>query len=114
MVTQPICLADLVSLAELGEAFTALERARRHRRIARNRVMTIREALDHVLDEAFRRQSFAPLEHLFRREEMALEDYDETVWQMARAEQRWGAVLLALAQECDLMRAGPPTDRRVN
>ena len=61
--------------------------------------MTIRDALDQVLDEAFRRQSFAPLEHLFRREEMALEDYDETVWQMARAQQRWGSVLLALAQE---------------
>ena len=114
MVTQPICLADLVSLAELGEAFTALERARRNRRIARNRVMTIRDALDHVLDEAFRRQSFAPLEHFFRREEVALEDYDETVWQMVRAEQHWSAVLLALAQECDLMRAGPATDRRLN
>ena len=114
MVTQPICLADLVSLAELGEAFTALERARRNRRIARNRVMTIREALDHVLDEAFRRQSFAPLEHLFRREEMALENYDETVWQMARAEQHWSAVLLAFAQECDLIRVGPPAVRRMN
>ena len=88
-VTQSICLAELVGLAELAEAFTALKRARRSRCIARNRLTTIRETLDRVLDDAFQRRSSAPVEHLFPREEMALEDYDEAVWQMARAQHRW-------------------------
>ena len=70
--TRMICLTDLVCLSELGEAFAALERARRDRTIARSRLMTLRESLDRVLDEAFRRQSFGPLKGLFRVEEMAL------------------------------------------
>lgn len=114
VVIQSVCLSDLVCLEELSDAFTALERARRDCAIARNRLMTVREALDRVLDEAFRQQSFAPLEYLFRREELALDDYQETVRQAARVQQHWGAVLLALAHECDPMRMGAGTDRCLN
>jgi hypothetical protein len=111
---RPVCLADLVSLDELGEAFAALERARRDRAIARTRLMAVRETLDRVLDEAFRRQSFAPLEHLFRREEMALGRYDGALRQMAQARQRWNAVLAAFAHECHVMGSDLPPVGRLN
>ena len=103
--TRMICLTDLVCLSELGEAFAALERARRDRTIARSRLMTLRESLDRVLDEAFRRQSFGPLKGLFRVEEMALAEYERTAGALAQAVDRWNAVQTALACESHLMRS---------
>lgn len=76
--------------------------------------MTVRETLDGVLDEAFRRQSFGPIKHLFRREEIALAAYRKAAADRARLEHRWHAVRAALEYECDLMRASPPSHRLRN
>jgi hypothetical protein len=87
---------------------------RRDCKIARNRLMTVRETLDGVLDEAFRRQSFGPIKHLFRREEIALAAYRKAAADRARLEHRWHAVRAALEYECDLMTTSPPSHRLRN
>ena len=46
-------------------------------------------------DEAFRRQSFGPIKHLFRREEIALAAYRKAAADRARLEHRWHAVRAA-------------------
>ena len=76
--------------------------------------MTVREALDGVVDEAFRRQSFGPIEHLFQREEIALAEHRRAVAERVRLEQRWRAVQAALAYECGEMRMPLPTHRHRN
>lgn len=65
--------------------------------------MTIRESPDRVLDDAFRRQSFGPLEHLFHEEETALEEYRRLVERLVSAEAQWFAVQAALAYEREMM-----------
>lgn len=107
VVNAPSCWVDLVCLRELAEAYDALERVRRDCKITRNRLMTVREALDSVLDEAFRRQSFGPIEHLLEREETAVAEYRQAAAELARAEQRWCAVRAALAYESKIMRSTP-------
>ena len=67
------------------------------------------ESLDRVLDDAFQRQSFGPLEHLFIEEETALEEYRTLVERLAGAKDRWFAVQAALAHEVAMMsRFGTP------
>lgn len=114
VVNAPACPVDLVCLRELAEAYDALERVRRDCKITRSRLMTVREALDSVLDEAFRRQSFAPIEHLFQREETAVAEYQHAAAELARAEQRWCAVRAALAYECEIMGSTPSGPQCLN
>jgi hypothetical protein len=99
-------IADLVCLPALTETLAELERVRSDCKTARNRLMTIRERLDRVLDDAFRRQSFGPLEHLFRAEEAALEAYEHSAAKLAAAKARRCAIRTALAQEREMM-SGP-------
>ena len=73
--------------------------------------MTIRERLDGVLDDAFRGQSFGPLEDLFRKEEAALEAYKHSAARLATAEERWLAVQAALAYERRMMSGSVPRHR---
>lgn len=80
---------------------------------ARNRLTTIRETLDHALDEAYRRQSFAPLGDLFREEETTLAACENLVDRLARAEERWCLLRAALAQEIAMM-AAPVLPRHLN
>lgn len=68
--------------------------------------MTLREALDGALKEALQRQSFAPLEHLFRAEEAAMAAC-ERLAALAAAEQRCVLLRVALAHERDLAASGP-------
>jgi hypothetical protein len=114
VVKAPACWVDLICLMELAEAFEALERVRRDCKISRNRLMTVREALDSVLDEAFRRQSFGPIERLLEREETALAEYQQAAAKLARAEQRWCAVRAALAYESQIMGSAPAGPQCLN
>ena len=90
-----------------------LERARLALAEARNRLTTIRETLDYALDEAYRRQSFAPLGDLFREEETTLAACEDLVDRLARAEERWCLLRAALAQEIATMTA-PVLRQRLN
>jgi hypothetical protein len=76
--------------------------------------MSVRESLDRVLDDAFRRQSFRPLEHLFREEEVAMEAYGRLAMRLAAAKERWLAVQAALALEREAMTSGPFLRHRLN
>jgi hypothetical protein len=104
-------VAELVCLPALAETLGELERVQRDCKAARNRLMTIRERLDGVLDDAFRRQSFRPLEHLFREEEAALKAYKHSAARLAAAEERWLAVQAALAYERRMMSGSVPRHR---
>ncbi|HEV2566568.1 MAG TPA: hypothetical protein VGU19_15960 [Microvirga sp.] len=106
--------ADLVCLPALAEILAELEGVRRDCKMARNRLMTIRETLDRVLDVAFRRRSFGPLEHLFRDEEAAMEAYELLAARLAAAEERWIALQAALAHEREMMLSDPVPRHRLN
>jgi hypothetical protein len=85
----PVCLVDPVCLGELAEALADLERLRRDCKITKHRLMTVRETLDSVLDAAFHRQSFGPIEYLFRREETALAEHQRAAAELTRPKHRW-------------------------
>ena len=101
-------IVELVCLPALAESLADLERVRRDCKAATERLMTIRESLDRVLDDAFQRQSFGPLEHLFIEEETALEEYRHLVERLAGAKERWFAVQAALAYERAMMSDSVP------
>jgi hypothetical protein len=107
-------IADLVCLPALSGTFNELEGVRRDCKAARERLMAIRESLDRVLDDAFRRQCFGPLEHLFQKEEAAMAEYGRLAARLAAAEERWCAVRAALAYERDLLASGPVPRHRLN
>jgi hypothetical protein len=106
--------AELVCLPALAETLADLECIRRDCKAATERLMTIRESLDRVLDDALSRQSFGPLEHLFIEEETALEEYRRLAERLASAEARWFAVQAALAFERAVMTSGAPPRHRLN
>jgi hypothetical protein len=107
-------IADLVCLPVLAGSLDELERVRRDCNTARDRLMTVRESLDRVLDDAYRRRCFGPLEHLFQHEEAALAEYGRLTARLAAAEERWCAVRAALAYEREAMTSGPVPRHRLN
>jgi hypothetical protein len=82
--------------------------------MARNRLTTLLETLDGALEEALQRQSFAPLEHLFRAEEAAMAACEELAAKLAAAEERCSLLRVALAHERDLAAAGPIPRHRLH
>ncbi|RDI57195.1 hypothetical protein DES45_107112 [Microvirga subterranea] len=98
--------AALVSLPAYEASLAELEEARLELAGARNRLMALRETLDQALEQAYRQQSFGPLEHLFRQEETALAACEALAARLAGAEERWCLMRAALALERALAAPG--------
>lgn len=107
-------LTSLVCLEAYNEAYSRLEAARVNYSKAAHALAVSREKLDHVVERAYRQQSFSPIEALFVEEEAALAVYEEAVAELARAEGRWWALRMAFAYEQELMRAGAPARHQLN
>jgi hypothetical protein len=107
-------LTNLVCLEAYKEAHSRLEAARVRYSRAAHALAVSREKLDHVVECAYRQQSFSPIEALFVEEEAALGIYEEAVAELARAESRWWALRMAFAYEQELMRAGAPARHQLN
>ena len=107
-------LTDLVCFEALNEASQSLETARRNYSRAAHELAQSREKLDHVVESAYRQQSFRPIEALFVEEEAALAVYEQAVAELAQAEGRWCALRMAFAYEQELMRAGAFAQHRLN
>jgi len=77
---------------------------------ARDKLLTVREALDRALEQAYRRQSFASLDHLLRSEEAAMAACECLAARLTDAEERCSLlwVALLLEEDLNLSRPGPP------
>jgi antitoxin (DNA-binding transcriptional repressor) of toxin-antitoxin stability system len=114
---QPGSHADvncLVCAAPLGEAERELDRARQQYAQAALALTVSRERLERVVAPAYERQNSGLIDALFRGEEAALAVYEEAVATLVQAERRCSALRAALAQEWELMLAGPLPRRRLN
>jgi predicted nucleic acid-binding Zn-ribbon protein len=99
---------SLVTAGVLVEAAADLDRARLRCRQAREDLTSIRERLDRVLDDAFSKGSFRPIEDLFREEEAALARHEAAMARLAAARERCAGLRLALASEREQMRRPDP------
>jgi hypothetical protein len=108
---------DMTSLVCLDAFYAAdqeLEQARLRWREAAETLTTIRKMLGQAVDLAYEQQSFGPLNALFDEEEVALAVYEQGVFSLAEAEERWFALRAALAYEKERMAAGPMPRGRMN
>ena len=89
-------MARSVTLRRLTEASRDLAIARSRYAEARNAVFSIRSSVGEAIDEAFRIQSFEPIQHLLEQEEAAVTSYQAAMTRLLAAEQRWYEVSAAL------------------
>ena len=98
----------------LREAYRALDEARRARREAAHTLATIRETLDQVLEIAYEKQTFGPLNRLFDEEEAALATHEQSIAVVNEAETRLSALSTALSFEDERITAGQISPSRMN
>ena len=98
----------------LRDAHRALDEARRARREAANTLATIRETLDLVLETAYQKQTFGPLNRLFDEEEAALAAQELAIAMVSEAERRVSALTTALAFENGRITAGQVSPGRMH
>ena len=75
----------------LRDAHRGFDEARRARREAAYTLATIRETLDLVLETAYQKQTFGPLNRLFDEEEAALAAQELAIAMVSEAERRVSA-----------------------
>jgi len=98
----------------LRDAYRALDEARRARRKAANTLATIRETLDLVLETAYQKQTFGPLNRLFDEEEAALAAQELAIAMVREADRRVSALSTALAFENGRITAGQVSPGRMH
>ena len=98
----------------LRDAYRALDAAQGARREAAHTLATIRETLDQVLEIAYQKQTFGPLNRLFDEEEAALAAHERATAMVSEAEGRLSALNTALAFENERIAAGQVSLGRMN
>ena len=103
-----------VCASALRDAYRALDEARGARREAAHTLATIRETLDLVLETAYQKQTFGPLNRLFDEEEAALAAQELAIAMVSEAERRVSALSTALAFENGRITAGQVSPGRMH
>ena len=103
-----------VCASALRDAYRALDEARGARREAAHTLATIRETLDQVLEIAYQKQTFGPLNRLFDEEEAALAAYEQAIAMVSEAETRLSDLSTALSFENERITVGQVSPSRMN